>query len=495
MNAPLNPSEKVQKLKSARDLLIARCKLLTPYSDDWYLTRKQLQQITEEGEITAEQVRVYSLKASFEKAYPDTAVRKKDWQCPICKEGFHEYLDDPSSWLPCCQRRICKGCRDGKPSEHKKCPSCQSKEYFPLNKLDEVYKIQDIEEPWAHLRMALLLEENGRHDKAAEYLWKAVDASHPVAICHLGQAHYTGSNPNIPQSNENARALFLKSAKQGYPEAQYNLGLFCLEEDINDVAPSTQESRAMQAQKQRRKIQIQQEGLRWISLAAVGGSVTAQGMLATMYCNSLGQEAPVKKNMFLAKYWAQQGATKGDGSCQLVLAQVLMILASQTFDGSYNQVGYNPIPRVLFLLRKTAAANDDESSSIQTETNKENALKTLRNMEGQISVKCANCNAQNVPLSQCRQCRGVHYCSKTCSTEHWKKGHKLDCLKKEETSELEDYLHKISVSQPPAGTGLSSIAEDLATPTAATTEMVEPTQAAAAAAAGAGSIWSGNALN
>ncbi|KAL3934655.1 MAG: hypothetical protein SGBAC_009674 [Bacillariaceae sp.] len=491
MNAPLKPSEKVQKLKQSRDLLIARCKLLTPYSQDWYLTRKQIRLVTEEGEITAEQVRVHSLKASFEKAYPDTAQRTQDWQCPICQEGKHEYLDDPSSWLPCCQQRICGSCRVEK-AEHKKCPSCGSKDCFPLNDLDEVYKIQDIEEPWAHLRMSILLEQNGKHDKAAEYLWKAVDAGHPIAVCHLGQAHYTGSNPNIPQSNENARALFLKSAKQGYSQAQYNLGLFCLEEDINDVAPITQQSRAMQAQKQRRKIQIQQEGLRWISLAAVGGSVTAQGMLATMYCNTLGQqEAPVKKNLFLAKYWAELGAAENDGSCQLILAQALMILASQTFDGSYNQVGYNPIPRVLFLLRKTAA--DESSSSIQMETNKENALKTLRNIEGQISVKCANCNAQAMPLSQCKQCRGVYYCSKTCSTEHWKKGHKVDCLKKEETNQLEDYLRAISVST--AGTGLTAIAEDLATPpAAAATEMMvaEPTTTQIEAS----QIWStGNALN
>jgi len=306
---------------------------------------------------------------------------------------------------------------------------------------------------------------NGRHEKAAEYLWKAVDAGHPVAICQLGQAHYTGSNPEILQSNETARALFLKSAQKGYSEAQYNLGLYCLEEenmqDDKDDETLSKQSRAAQAQYQRRKMQIQQEGLRWISLAAAGGSLAAQSMLATLYCNTMQQEAPVKKNLFLAKYWAQLGAAKGDGSCRLILAQVLMILASQTFGGSYNRVGYNPIPRVLFLLRQTAADDYSSEMSIQRETNKENALKTLRNMEAQISVRCANCNVSQVALFQCKQCRGVYYCSKKCSTEHWKKGHKVDCLKQEETAVLEDCLHKIAIAQPPVGTGLASIAEAL----------------------------------
>lgn len=462
MNASMTPRSKVQKLKTARDLLIARGKLLTPYSDDWYMTRKQLQEVTEEGEATAEEVRVHTLKASFEKAYPLTAKRTEDWRCPISKEWFREYLDDPSSWLPCCQQRICGSSRT-KLEDFKKCPLCGSQKYFPLKELDEAQSLQHVQEPWAYLRMALLLEQkNGRHEKSADYLKLAADAGHPIAICHLGSCHYTSSNPHIPQSNEKARELFLKSAQQGYSEAQYNLGLFCLEEEADDeeiMVKSKPQNGALVAQIKRRRIRLQQEGLRWISLAAVGGSVAAQGMLATMYCNSFGKQAPVKKNLFLAKYWAQKGTAKNDGTCQLVLAQVLMILASQTFDGSYTKVGYNPIPRVLFLLRKTAA---DPTTTIQTETNREKALKTLQNIEAQISLKCANCGIQNVPLQQCQRCRAVYYCGKKCSTEHWKKGHKVDCLKKEEAGELESYLRTISLHQSPAATSLFSIAEDLA---------------------------------
>jgi TPR repeat protein len=459
MNIASTPNTKIQQLKAARDHLIARYKLLTPFSDDWYMCRKQLQQVTEEGEIMAEVARVTSLKESFEKAFPSTDNSLQDWQCPICEEWKKEYLDDPSSWLHCCSRRICMDCRKSQ-EKSKKCPVCESKENFPLNNLDELYYIQDNQETWAYFRTGRLLQQSGKHEESAKYLRLAADDDHPIAIYDLGSAHYTGSNSTIPQSIQTAKEYFLKSAQMGYVEAQYHLGLVCFEEVDDDEANNIDASAAVQkrqeAQKQR---QIQQEGLRWISLAAQGGSTPAQAMLASLYCNAFGRQAPVKKNLFLAKYWSQKGADKDDGSCQLILAQTLMVLASQTFDGSYNRVGYNPIPRVLFLLRKTAA---EEYSSVQTSTSKENAMKTIQNIEAQIRVACAACNKQDGSLSQCNRCRATFYCDKECLTKHWKMGHKVDCLQKEETSQLEEYLKNISIHQPAPQTGLSAIAEDLA---------------------------------
>jgi TPR repeat protein len=464
MNIASTPKTKIQQLKAARDHLIARYKLLTPFSDDWYMARKQLQQVTEEGEIMAEVARVTSLKESFEKAFPSTYDSSQDWQCPICKEWKK---NDPSSWLHCCSRRICMDCRKDQ-EKSKKCPACESKDNFPLNNLDELYYLQDKKETWAYFRMGRLLQQGGKHEESAKYLRLAADEDHPIAIYHLGSAYYTGSNSTIPQSNQKAKEYFLKSAQMGYVEAQYHLGLMCFEEVDDDEANNVDTSAAVQytqrhqlqeAQKQRRRMQIQQEGLRWISLAAQGGSTPAQAMLASLYCNAFGRQAPVKKNLFLAKYWSQKGADKDDGSCQLILAQTLMVLASQTFDGSYNRVGYNPIPRVLFLLRKTAA---EEYSSVQTSTSKENAMKTIQNIEAQIRLACAACNKQDGSLSQCNRCRAAFYCGKECLTKHWKMGHKVDCLKKEETSQLEEYLKNISIHQPAPLTGLSAIAEDLA---------------------------------
>eukprot|EP00980_Cylindrotheca_fusiformis_P013477 scaffold3437_cov113-Cylindrotheca_fusiformis.AAC.44 len=466
MNVFPTRKTKIDQLKAAREHLIARNKLLTPYSDDWYQTRKQLQQITEEGEVMVEVARVVTLKESFLKAYPSTYDKSLDWQCPICNERKQEYFDDPSSWLHCCSRRICMNCRKDQ-GKSKKCPVCKSKANFPLNNLDEIYHLQDREETWAWFRLGILLQEAGKEEESVKHVQRAANAGHPIAIDHLGSAFYAGSNSIIPQSNEKAREHFLKSAQMGYVEAQYHLGLMCLEELDDDEllagesstkTPTSQKERLLEAQKQRQRMLIRQEGLRWISLAAQGGSTPAQAMLASLYCNSVGREAPVKRNLFLAKYWSQKGADNDDGSCQLILAQTLMVLASQTFDGSYNRVGYNPIPRVLFLLRKTAA---EEDSSVQTSTNKENAMKTIQNLEAQIRIACAACNRQDGALSQCSRCRATFYCGKECSTEHWKMGHKADCLDKDESSRLETYLKNISIHQPSPQTGLAAIAEDV----------------------------------
>jgi hypothetical protein len=439
------PKTKIQQLKAARDHLIARNKLLTRYSEDWYSTRKQLQMVTEEGEIMVEIDRCEKLKSSFNKAFPSTNQKSQGWQCLVCKGWKKENFDDPSSWLNCCSRRICIDCRESQ-SKCKKCPLCKSKENFPLSDCDEVYFLQDKDEIWAQYRMGVLLQKNN-HERSAKYFRKAAEKEHPIAIYHLGFAHYTGTNTSIPQSNQKAKEYFLKSAQLKYGQAQYNLGLLCLEEDDDDDQANNNgysnnaiSSQKYQRQKQRIKQQNQQEGFRWISLAAQGGNIDAMAMLASLYTNAFGREAPVKKNLFLAKYWASKGALLDDGSCQMILAQTMMVLASQTFDGSYNRVGYNPIPKVLFLLRKTVA---EEDSSVQNVTNSNNALKIIQNIEQQVKFACACCKKHNTPLKQCGRCRGAsYYCGQDCMKAHWKMGHKTDCLSTKQADQLQEFIKK-----------------------------------------------------
>lgn len=468
---PTFPVTKIERLKAAREHWISAYQLLTPYTSDWYEARRQLANVTEEGEELMEKDRVARISLSFQKSFPSTNQSEQDWQCPICKESQNDPFDDPSSCLPCCDQRICLGCLSSlKEDDVRKCPHCKSKEYFPLTEKDEVHYLQSKNETWAYFRLGMLLQQSN-HEKSAEYFRLAEEGDHPIAIFHLGSAYFTGSTPTIPQSITKAREYFEKSAKMGYHEAQYALALLCLEEDDDSNVSNTHtlERPLSNRQKERRRLLKQQEGLRWLTIAAHGGNSKAHSMLASLYINAFGKQSPVKKNIFRAKYWASQSPQ--DGASQILLAQTLLVLASQSYDGSYNRVGYNPIPKVSFILHRVAAtaAKDlaeskvKDSSILQKTNNKENATKMLENLHNQLLMSCACCKKKNLPLKQCGRCHAAYYCSKDCIAQHWRMGHKKDCLSEEEAEKLHDYLKVTNSMQQRvnADSGIESIASQV----------------------------------
>lgn len=41
---------------------------------------------------------------------------------------------------------------------------------------------------------------------------------------------------------------------------------------------------------------------------------------------------------------------------------------------------------------------------------------------------CDNCGGTDQPLMNCSRCKLVHYCGKECQRQHWKNGHKGQCV-------------------------------------------------------------------
>ena len=83
--------------------------------------------------------------------------------------------------------------------------------------------------------------------------------------------------------------------------------------------------------------------------------------------------------------------------------------------------GYSATPRALFWFRK-AAANGIAG-----------AARIIARFESQGQCHCANCNKQSEcfpeKLMHCAKCKSVWYCGRKCQLEHWKDGHKMDCVK------------------------------------------------------------------
>ena len=87
----------------------------------------------------------------------------------------------------------------------------------------------------------------------------------------------------------------------------------------------------------------------------------------------------------------------------------------------HNMPGYSPVPRALALYRKSAQLGLEHSKEV------------LSSMESQLNMMCANACGKMAKkgegLKACNRCRSVWYCSRECQTQHWKQGHKSDCVK------------------------------------------------------------------
>ena len=61
------------------------------------------------------------------------------------------------------------------------------------------------------------------------------------------------------------------------------------------------------------------------------------------------------------------------------------------------------------------------------------AYKGLMVMMG--NSHCANCEKGakyfSGKLNACGKCKAVWYCGRDCQVQHWKAGHKTDCIKEE----------------------------------------------------------------
>ena len=102
---------------------------------------------------------------------------------------------------------------------------------------------------------------------------------------------------------------------------------------------------------------------------------------------------------------------------------VLLDLCIEQYDG-FPIPGHNSIPKTLYWLRKAAALPDA----------KDFYIKECKRLESYVNSRCANCKKNQDELHEtlkaCSLCKAAYYCGKECQTEHWKLGHKVDCIRR-----------------------------------------------------------------
>jgi TPR repeat protein len=172
-------------------------------------------------------------------------------------------------------------------------------------------------------------------------LWyeKAAEQGYPVAQYCLGVMHAIGKG-GLPVSKEKARLWYEKSAEQGYPWAQYNLGLM----------------------------------------------------------HSKGEGGPVSKEK--ARLWYEKAAEQGDPEAQYYLGLM-------HHKGEGGPVSYE---HAFFWMTRAGEQGDEQAAA---------ALEAVKSV-------CFSCGKTG-KMKCCARCKCAYYCSRECQAAAWNSGHKAAC--------------------------------------------------------------------
>ena len=158
-----------------------------------------------------------------------------------------------------------------------------------------------------------------------------------------------------------------------------------------------------------------EEAFRLFQLGADEGLPEAQCSLAFCYENGEGvQPASLEKSL----YWNKKAAEGGNATAMANYGGNLMQFTAMRNGGRMDLVGKSVVPEVLYWARKSVASGNYDAMGFVTQ------------LEGAIDSVCGNCakRAASSSLSRCAKCKAIYYCNRACQTDHWKKGHKWDCV-------------------------------------------------------------------
>ena len=257
-------------------------------------------------------------------------------------------------------------------------------------------------------------------EKALRLFQLAADQRDPDAIRNIAQLHYGlhGVVKGLKKSLVKARTLMKESADLGNLAAQRNYAMMCRlgEGGPQDKTEAAHYYSLMYSQKDSVSVKFNYDpGTMPTSI------VEAAYYLGVYYYYGNGD---FSKNLSRALFYLEEAARKGERcrSLYMYIAACLM----ERYEHNYGRVdfmipGYSPIPRVFALYRKSAELGVTHSKEVQAQ------------LEAHMKKMCANCgkeaNTISVGLKACVRCRSSWYCGKECQTEHWKAGHKSDCVK------------------------------------------------------------------
>ena len=282
-----------------------------------------------------------------------------------------------------------------------KCPLCRSE--VPRNDEDRFRCVENnvkIHEDWAWARCRLgCYYDKGigclpdpkkafiHFEKAANMgdVSQTLLATHELANCYI-------QGKGVEKSQAKAIHWYKQSSNAGFALSEYSLGQI-----YNSQGKFT-------------------DAFRFFELGAKQGHPESQCCLAYCYERGEGVQPSLQKSMF----WNKQASHNGNQVAMANYAVNLMHMHMKEMQnaGKVDLVGKSFIPEALYWARKSKAAGHEKAETL------------IRQIVTDVSRVCAYCKSI-LPLSEplkCSQCKAAYYCGRDCQLQHWKRGHKWDCM-------------------------------------------------------------------
>ena len=368
---------------------------------------KELSDNEEQLELLIESKRVAAVIRLQDDLHPP--VDSED--CPICLETIKHVNSTTITRLFCCGGWICKQCSNARKDKDKegasdemyrdKCPLCR--EEFPNEGDYKELGTRALEhsnkgKAWAQMYFGARYL-NGIHDfsldekKGLKLIEEAADQRDPDALFMLALEYNIGEKL---ERDESKYMYYLKEAANlGFSDAQRMMGItYDGQKDDNIMH------------------------LHYITLAASQGDSKACGMLGAHFMNA---ECGLTKSLVLAKHYCEKNLEVVNSAFNFSIA--LYELGKERYEGFLEIPGYSPIPKFLFWIRRAL--------KLDSAAMKYRATELISMIETKVNSHCTNCRvkAEGSSLKRCVRCLGAWYCGKECQVQHWKAGHKIDCIK------------------------------------------------------------------
>ena len=371
---------------------------------------KELSDNEEQLELLLESERIAAAVRLQDELHPP----QNSEDCPICFETIKHVYSKTISRLYCCGGWVCDKCRNERNSTgmkkgvdemfHGRCPLCRDTLINDSDQKRENSKILEHANngrAWAQSLVGTWYMDGTYgfaldKEKGLRFKQQAADQRDPGALAEIALAYNEG---DTLERNESKYLHYMKEAADlGHTEAQRIVGGNFESCD-------------------------KKEHLHYITLAASQGDPKACSLLGLHF---LYADCGLTKSLILAKHYAEKSLEETDPEALPTFAynfsNALYHLSVERYERALTIPGYSPIPAILFWLRRALVGAYLPVGTV---------AKFISMIETKEKSRCANCNikAEGSSLKRCIRCLGAWYCGKECQVQHWKAGHKFDCIK------------------------------------------------------------------
>ena len=416
---------------------------------------KILFNLRDELHLTVERMRAENLAHIHRELHP---LNKE--VCPICLHDIPITCVKTVQYFSCCGNFICLQCLQssvaGGRVRMKKCPCCREEITceMPEKAVRQVEEHAKRGRPWAQTTMGIYFLEGSscehgnavyhKYDvkEALKWLKLAAEQKQPDAIRIIAQLHcgVYGEVKEVEQCEIKAKALMKEAANLGNLRAQRNYAMMCR---LGQGGPVDKTEAAHYY-----TLAYSQKGLLFekdeVSPLNYSDDLPEEVLHAGLFLGIYHYygHGGFSKNLRTAKYYLEEYVKESEKQCLIVGPMAYMYLAACLMELQESECGqnildfsipgYSSVPRAMTLYRKSVewGVNKPNPYSQHSKEVIEKLVTRLKNYCGNCGVASADIPERR-KMKACGRCHSVWYCGKDCQTEHWKAGHKRDCVRQQ----------------------------------------------------------------